>query len=220
MKIDLKTTILFSTGLALVLNLIHFTTSSATKDAFEPSWTYTANATPTPTAKIASTTSDVPPKLALLTAAPRAASSASASTTSVSNSSVSYVATRLSASGLNPNYASLYLAAQEATGTPWQLLAAVHKVESNQSGDTTRSSSAGATGPMQFLPATFNHYATDGNGDGVTDVHNVSDSVYTAGRYLAANGASSGQYGQALYGYNHSWSYVSQVTGIYSRLGL
>ena len=220
MKIDLKTTILLSTGLALVLNLIHFASSTATKDAFVPSWAYTAGTTPTRSAAASTANTDDPPKLALLTATPTPASSGGASLATTSSNSGSYVASRLSAAGLNPNYASLYLAAQQATGTPWQLLAAVHKVETNQSGDTTRSSGAGATGPMQFLPATFDHYATDGNGDGVTDVHNVSDAVFTAGRYLAANGAAHGQYGQALYGYNHSWSYVSTVTGIYSRLGL
>ena len=219
MKIDLKTTLLLSTGLALVLNVIHFATGTATKDAFIPSWAYSASATPTPAAG-PGTTVDGPPKLPLLTPNPVPDAKLTASTASNSSASVAYVASRLAAAGLNSDYASLYLAAQRATGTPWQLLAAVHKVETNQSGDTTRSSAAGATGPMQFLPATFNHYALDGNADGVTDVHNVSDAVYTAGRYLAANGASHGQYGQALYSYNHSWDYVSQVTGLYSRLGL
>lgn len=220
MKIDLKTTIFLSTGLALVLNLIHFATGTATKDAFVPGWAYTASATPTPSAKAATASDDGPPKLPLLTAAPASGSAVTVATATSSGSSVSYVAGRLSAAGLNPNYASLYVAAQQATGTPWQLLAAVHKVETNQSGDTNRSSGAGATGPMQFLPSTFNHYALDGDGDGVKDVHDVDDAVFTAGRYLAANGASHGLYGQALYGYNHSWSYVSQVTGLYSRLGL
>jgi hypothetical protein len=41
-----------------------------------------------------------------------------------------------------------------------------------------------------------------------------------AGRYLGANGASKGNYSNALYHYNHSWSYVSTVTGIAKQLGL
>src|SRR5437868_4811419 len=143
MKIDLKTTILLSSGLALALNLIHFATNSATKDAFVPSWAYTASSTPTPAAA-ATTATAGPAKLPLLAPAPATAEMVVA-TASTSDSSVSAVAARLSAAGLNPNYAALYLSAQQATGTPWQLIAAVHKVETNQSGDTTRSSSAGAT---------------------------------------------------------------------------
>ena len=50
----------------------------------------------------------------------------------------------LTKAGLNPAYAGLYLAAQARSGTPWQLIAAVHMIESHQSGDTTRTSYAGA----------------------------------------------------------------------------
>jgi membrane-bound lytic murein transglycosylase B len=70
------------------------------------------------------------------------------------------------------------------------------------------------------MPATFNHYAVDGNGDGVKDIHNVDDAMYTAGRYLAAGGAARGQYSSALYNYNHSWDYVSHVMSVARSLGL
>ena len=46
---------------------------------------------------------------------------------------------------------------------------------------------AGATGPMQFMPATFALYAADGDGNGTTDITNLSDSLLTAGRYLAGS---------------------------------
>ncbi|HSX01214.1 MAG TPA: lytic transglycosylase domain-containing protein [Candidatus Saccharimonas sp.] len=137
-----------------------------------------------------------------------------------SDTSVSQAATQLSAAGLDPAYASLYLGVQAQTGTPWQLLAAVHETETHQSGNTSRTSPAGATGPMQFLPATFRTYALDGDGDGHAVITNVNDAVLTAGRYLAAGGAARGDYRTALYHYNHSWSYVSHVLGIASRLGL
>src|SRR5262249_38651869 len=124
------------------------------------------------------------------------------------------------AAGLNPVYAGLYLSVQQHTGTPWQVLAAVHHYETGQAGTTTRTSSAGATGPMQFLPATFARYAADGNGDGQADIHNLDDAMLTAGRYLAAGGAGRGQYSTALYHYNHSWSYVSRVLDLAHQLGL
>ncbi|HUD10913.1 MAG TPA: lytic murein transglycosylase, partial [Candidatus Saccharimonadia bacterium] len=93
---------------------------------------------------------------------------------------------------------------------------AVHSVESGQSGDTTRTSSAGATGPMQFIPATFYAYAAPGQ----TDIDNTADAVLAAGRYLAAGGAARGDYQNALYHYNHSWDYVDHVMAIADSLGL
>lgn len=129
-------------------------------------------------------------------------------------------AARLAAAGLDPSFASHYVAVQAQTGVPWQLLAAVHKVETGQSGDTTRTSYAGATGPMQFMPATFNHYALDGDGDGTRRISDLDDAMLTAGRYLAAGGADRGNYNRALYNYNHSTTYVSKVLTIARKLGL
>jgi hypothetical protein len=126
----------------------------------------------------------------------------------------------LAKAGLKPEFANDYLKVQEATGTPWQLLAAVHKVETGQSGDTTRRSFAGAIGPMQFMPATFAHYAQDGNNDGVASISSLSDALLTAGRYLAAGGAIRGDYSSALFHYNHSSAYVGNVLTISRRLGL
>ena len=50
-------------------------------------------------------------------------------------------------------------------------------------------SSAGAQGPMQFLPTTFDVYGQDGNDDGKIDINNVADAIYTAANLLAKNGA-------------------------------
>lgn len=117
------------------------------------------------------------------------------------------------------NFDALYQAAGARFGVPWQILAAVHSVESGQSGDTARRSYAGATGPMQFLPSTFRAYAVDGDGDGVASIYSVVDSVYTAARYIAANIASTGSIQGALYRYNHSWSYVNKVLAIARSFG-
>ena len=65
---------------------------------------------------------------------------------------------------------------------------------------------------MQFLPSTWRAYATDGDGDGRTDVGNLADSVFGAARLLCANGGGrAGGIHRALYLYNHSTAYVRQV---------
>jgi membrane-bound lytic murein transglycosylase B len=212
MKLNLKTILLFSSLLAVTLNVWQYLASNQQrKDAFAPSWAYADS----PSA----TASPAPATHANLAAAP-APAAVPATVSAPAADPVAAAATRLSAAGLKPDYAALYLAVQQQTGTPWQLLAAVHKVETGQSGSTGRSSYAGATGPMQFMPATFNHYAVDADGNGTRDITDLDDAMLTAGRYLAAGGAARGQYSTALYNYNHSWSYVSTVTSIAKRLGL
>jgi hypothetical protein len=71
-----------------------------------------------------------------------------------------------------------------------------------------------AVGPMQFIPGTWKTYAADGNGDGVSNPHNIYDSATAAGKYLCAGGVdlSNAQMRyQAVFRYNHSDSYVSTV---------
>lgn len=125
----------------------------------------------------------------------------------------------LARNGYNPAFASLYMAAAQHYGIGWQLLAAVHKVESGQSGDRLVVSYAGAQGPMQFMPGTFAAYAVDGDGDGVASINQVSDAVFTAANYLRAGGAASGNAVAALFNYNHSSSYVYHVLAMAQALG-
>jgi len=66
-------------------------------------------------------------------------------------------------------------------GVPWQVLAAINKVESNF-GRNMGPSSAGAVGWMQFMPATWMEYGIDANGDGIADPWNPADAIYSAGR--------------------------------------
>jgi murein DD-endopeptidase MepM/ murein hydrolase activator NlpD len=95
---------------------------------------------------------------------------------------------------------------------PWQVLAAINKVESNF-GRNMGPSSAGAVGWMQFMPATWTAYGIDANGDGIADPWDPADAIYSAARYLSANGASSNLY-DAVYQYNHADWYVNEVLGI------
>lgn len=71
-----------------------------------------------------------------------------------------------------------------------------------------------AVGPMQFLPQTWNHYATDGNGDGTADPQNLYDSAATTGKYLCDGGLNMEdpfQATQAILRYNNSMAYVANV---------
>ncbi len=193
--------------MATSLNAIGYCTAyqQHARAAFAPNWAQTTATAPGSAAvRVADATA--------ITTQPADAGAAPAPQTTVADA--------LSRAGLKPDYADLYVSVQARTGTPWQLLAAVHKVETGQSGDTAITSYAGATGPMQFMPATFAHYALVGDGDGTMQINGLCDSMLTAGRYLAAGGADKGKYSAALYNYNHSNAYVSKVLNIARRLGL
>jgi membrane-bound lytic murein transglycosylase B len=96
-----------------------------------------------------------------------------------------------------------YREAQRRFGVRWEVLAAVNFVETGF-GRLRSSSSAGAQGPMQFLPATWRAYGLGGN---VRDPH---DATLGAANYLRASGAA-GDLRRALFAYNRSTSYVDAV---------
>jgi len=111
------------------------------------------------------------------------------------------------------SYLRLYRdAAATCRGLPWTVLAAIGTVETGN-GANTATSSKGAMGPMQFLPSTFAAYAVDADGDGVANIQDPADAIYSAARYLCAWGAGLG--GQSLYAaifaYNHADWYVREV---------
>ncbi len=113
-----------------------------------------------------------------------------------------------------PDYETAYrAAAATCPGLDWTLLAAVGQIESGH-GRNNGPSTAGAIGPMQFMPATFAAYAVDGDGDGVTDAWDFHDAIPTAAAYLCASGARSGTADgvrAALFAYNHAQWYVDLV---------
>jgi membrane-bound lytic murein transglycosylase B len=116
-------------------------------------------------------------------------------------------------------YAALYrAAARTCPGMPWTLLAAVGQVESGH-GRNNGPSSAGAVGPMQFMPRTFAAYAVDGDGDGVASPWSPPDAVFTAARYLCVNGGGSpATVRQALFAYNRAQWYVDLVLAVQARI--
>jgi cell wall-associated NlpC family hydrolase len=112
---------------------------------------------------------------------------------------------------------SIWQAAGSAYGIPWQVLAAINKVETNF-GQNLGPSSAGAVGWMQFMPSTWARWGVDANGDGVADPDNPTDAIFSAARYLAGCG---GQLDitRAVYCYNHSTRYVNEVMGLAALYG-
>ena len=75
---------------------------------------------------------------------------------------------------------------------------------------------ARAMGPMQFLPGTWAHYASDGDGDGVADPQNLYDATLAAARYLCSGGLNLRDQSQVLSSilrYNNSMPYAQNVLG-------
>ncbi|MDB5083641.1 MAG: Peptidoglycan-binding lysin domain protein, partial [Bacilli bacterium] len=105
----------------------------------------------------------------------------------------------------------VYKDAGQKYGIPWTVLAAIHKIESNYSVNRNVTSSAGAQGPMQFMPSTFAAYGVSAPGhSGTADIGDIKDAIYSTANMLAQNGYKASP-DQAIYTYNHSSSYVKTV---------
>lgn len=97
-----------------------------------------------------------------------------------------------------------YMEAEDRTGIEWEYLAAINLIETGM-GRIRGLSSAGAQGPMQFLPTTW---AEAGIGEG--DINEPRDAINAAARYLVRRGGPSDMTG-AIWGYNNSDDYVTAV---------
>lgn len=95
-----------------------------------------------------------------------------------------------------------YAEAEAATGIDWEYLAAINLMETGF-GRIRGLSSAGAQGPMQFIPTTW-----DEVGEG--DVNDPRDAIAAAARYLVRRGGPDDM-DAALWGYNNSDYYVEAV---------
>jgi cell wall-associated NlpC family hydrolase len=129
-------------------------------------------------------------------------------------------------------YLASYISAGTRYGIPWTLLAGVGTVESGNGqsdlpGVHSGTNAFGAAGPMQFgvggkagntwggtpiHPAAqrTGGYGIDGDGDGIVNVYDPGDAIPSAARFLQAHGAPA-DLQAALFAYNHSSSYVSDV---------
>jgi membrane-bound lytic murein transglycosylase B len=97
-----------------------------------------------------------------------------------------------------------YQAAAAETGVPWEYLAAINLVETYM-GRIRGTSTAGAQGPMQFLPSSWSSYGQGG------DINSDHDAIMAAARLLRAGGAPD-RMPAALLRYNPSSHYVAAVS--------
>jgi Transglycosylase SLT domain len=107
-------------------------------------------------------------------------------------------------------------AADYCPGLSWTVLAAIGQIESAD-GTNVGPSSAGAMGPMQFLPSTWAVWGIDGFGDtGKPDILDPYDAVPSAARLLCADGAAAGgqSLSHAIFDYNHADWYVNEVLAL------
>ncbi len=94
------------------------------------------------------------------------------------------------------------------------MLASINKIET-AFGTNLNVSSAGAVGWMQFLPASWEQFGLDANGDGKKDPYNPVDAICAAAHYLKLAGGNKDLY-QAIFAYNHADWYVQEVL-LYAR---
>jgi Transglycosylase SLT domain len=109
-------------------------------------------------------------------------------------------------------------AADYCPGLPWEVLAGIAEIESGD-GANDGPSSAGAEGPMQFLPSTWAEWGIRGfNQTGPPDIENPYDAVPSAARMLCADGGgNSATLASAIFDYNHATWYVDEVLALASE---
>ncbi|WP_322749365.1 MULTISPECIES: bifunctional lytic transglycosylase/C40 family peptidase [unclassified Frankia] len=118
------------------------------------------------------------------------------------------------------DYLTLYVeAAATCPGLNWSTLAAIGKIETDHGRSTlpgvyNGANYAGAAGPMQFLPTTFElvvaRHPLPAGGATPPSPYNPHDAVFAAAAYLCDSGAATNLH-DAAYAYNHAEWYVSEV---------
>ena len=101
-----------------------------------------------------------------------------------------------------PTWLAYYQEAEATSGTPWNVLAAINLVETGL-GRIHGMSTAGAQGPMQFLPSTW---ATYGEG-----AHQRPPRRHPGRRAATSANGAPGDMDGALFSYNHNDHYVRGV---------
>jgi peptidoglycan DL-endopeptidase CwlO len=142
------------------------------------------------------------------------------------------------AGSIPANYLAGYQSAGREFGIPWTILAGIGTIESDngQSGAPGVHSGTnpyGAAGPMQFgvggaagdtwggapIHPAAEHtggYGIDGDHNGTVDVYDPGDAIPSAAWFLRAHGAPANTQA-AIFAYNHSDQYVTQVLDWASR---
>ncbi len=130
------------------------------------------------------------------------------------------VSTNVPTAGATASLLNLYRASAEeyCPGMSWTVLAAINEIESGD-GANDGPSSAGAQGPMQFLPSTWAEWGISAFGQpSPPDIMNPLDAVPSAARLLCAAGAGNpATLSQAIFAYNHATWYVAEVLALASE---
>ncbi|GAA1918846.1 NlpC/P60 family protein [Streptantibioticus ferralitis] len=140
---------------------------------------------------------------------------AGSTTSGITATGATLLPTRAALADIPARMLTLYQqAAATCPGLPWTVLAAIGKTETDHARNPHMISTAGAVGPMQFLPSTFATYATPVPPGGKTPPTpwDPVDAVYAAARLLCTNGARDGRNLRgAIFAYNHDTAYVNDV---------
>jgi Transglycosylase SLT domain len=130
------------------------------------------------------------------------------------------VSTNVPTTGVPSSLLTLYRASAEeyCPGMSWTVLAAINEIESGD-GANVGPSSAGAQGPMQFLPSTWAEWGIAAFGQpSPPDIMNPLDAVPSAARLLCAAGAGKpATLRGAIFAYNHATWYVDEVLALASE---
>ena len=120
---------------------------------------------------------------------------------------------------IRPDQLAVMQTAAAVCGLPWQVLAAVAKVESDfgrnpalSEAEGMATSSAGAIGYGQFLPSSWAAYGDGG------DPYDYRDAIPAMARYLCDHGGPQ-ELRRALRAYGHADWYVEQVLAVAVRYG-
>jgi Transglycosylase SLT domain len=127
-----------------------------------------------------------------------------------------------------PLLATYHAAAGTCPGLPWSVLAAIGGLGSDHGrstapGVTAGTSPAGTAGPMQLgiggkAGDMLAGYAVDGTGDGIADVYDPADAIFTAASFLCRNGAQGGaDLRRAIAAYHHDDRFVTRVRQLAAR---
>lgn len=119
------------------------------------------------------------------------------------------------AAGIPAHYLHLYREyGHTCRGLDWAILAGIGRIETNHGrsrlpGVHSGANSAGARGPMQFLPSTFAGVRARHHDVG-PDIYSPDDAISAAAHLLCDDGYSTSPH-RAIYAYNHADWYVSEV---------
>lgn len=103
----------------------------------------------------------------------------------------------------------IYQACGSEYGVPWEVLAAINRIETGF-GTNVGTSTAGAYGWMQFIQSSWVEWGVDANGDKLKDPFNPVDAICAAGNYLNDFDYSEDPY-NAIFAYNHADWYVQDI---------